>query len=86
MTDRFKIGDTVFISNWFNDQPKNTVVRAKVIKKLDRTLYYGKYAVIIDGNTKEHHIGDFRSLDVWGARIYKNSKKKIYKIEEKYDR
>jgi hypothetical protein len=81
MTDRFKIGDIVFISNWFHDQPKNTVVRAKVIKKLDKTLYYGKYAVIIDGNTKESHIGDFGSHDVWGARIFKNSKKKIYKKE-----
>ena len=85
MKDRFKIGDTVFISNWFHDQPKNTVVRAKIVKRLDKN-FYGKYSVIIEGRTKESHIGDFGSPDVWKARIYKNSKKKIYKIKEEYDR
>jgi hypothetical protein len=77
--DRFKIGDIIYISNWFNNQPNNTVITARIIDRLLHSpLNWVKYAIIIDGKNKEFCVGDFKSPDVWSARIYKTSKRGIY--------
>lgn len=79
--DRFKIGDTIFISNWFGNQPNNTVIKAKIIDRFKQdSLPWVKYVIIIDGKDKKFCIGDFRSPDIWKAKIYKKSKKQIYNL------
>lgn len=80
MKNRFEIGDTIYISNWFHEQPRGTVIKAKIVSKIDDCwLKWVKYEMVIDGGKSKFLIGDTKSPDVFEARIYKKSAKAIYK-------
>lgn len=78
--DRFKVGDDIYLTNWYHGQPRNTVVKGKIVARLNDpwSAVFAKYAMILDGGKREFLIGDRSSPDFWGSRIYKNSIKEIY--------
>lgn len=78
---RFKVETIIYIGKWFGNQPRNTVVKGKIVATVDKSILgWIKYEMVIIGRKQRFLIGDFKSPDVWSARIYKNSKKEIYKV------